>query len=99
MSSDFAATIAKAREHSIGDLLRRSAAREPDKLAVSCGGVSWTFAEMDAVCNRLGRGLLELGVKKGDRPAVLSRNPHARAAHRSAGARAGCVPRPAHLMR
>lgn len=73
MSSDTAATISKAREHSIGDLLRRSAGREPAKLAVSCGSVSWTFAEMDKICNRLGRGLLGLGVKKGDRLAVLSR--------------------------
>src|SRR5947209_8459274 len=98
MSSDFAATIAKAREHSIGDLLRRSAAREPDKLAVSCGGVSWTFAEMDAVCNRLGRGLLELGVKKGDRLAVLSRNSHAFAALRFAVARIGAVLVPINFM-
>jgi fatty-acyl-CoA synthase len=58
MSGDLTATISKAREHSIGDLLRRSAAREPNKLAVSCGGVSWTFAEMDTICNRLGRGLI-----------------------------------------
>src|SRR4051794_41750527 len=98
MSSDFAATIAKAREHSIGDLLRRSAAREPDKLAVSCGGVSWTFAEMDAVCNRLGRGLLELGVEKGDRLAVLSRNSHAFAALRFAVARIGAVLVPINFM-
>ena len=77
MSSDLTATIAKAREHSIGDLLRRSAGREPSKLAISCGSVSWSYAEMDAVCNRLARGLLGLGVKKGDRLAVLSRNSHA----------------------
>ncbi|MGY4457376.1 non-ribosomal peptide synthetase component F [Bradyrhizobium sp. LB13.1] len=74
MTGDIVATISKAREHSIGDLLRRSAGREPDRLAVSCGNVSWTFAEMDAICNRLSRGLLGLGVKKGDRLAVLSRN-------------------------
>src|SRR4051812_50108924 len=98
MSSDFAATIAKAREHSIGDLLRRSAAREPDKLAVSCGSVSWTFAEMDAVCNRLGRGLRGLGVKKGDRLAVLSRNSHAFAALRFAVARIGAVLVPINFM-
>src|SRR3569832_1856609 len=91
MTGDTAATISKAREHSIGDLLRRSAGREPNKLAVSCGSVSWTFADMDAICNRLGRGLLGLGVKKGDRLAVLSRNSHAFAALRFALARSGAV--------
>ena len=98
MSSDLTATIAKAREHAIGDLLRRSAGREPNKLAISCGSVSWTFAEMDAVCNRLARGLLGLGVKKGDRFAVLSRNSHAFAALRFALARIGAVLVPINFM-
>src|SRR5262245_3172172 len=98
MTGDVAATISKAREHSIGDLLRRSAQREPGKLALSCGSVSWTFAEMDAVCNRLGRGLLALGVKKGDRFAVLSRNSHAFAALRFALARIGAVLVPINFM-
>src|SRR5437660_4465848 len=98
MSSDIAATISKAREHSIGDLLRRSGSREPAKLAVSCGSVSWTFAEMDTICNRLGRGLLGLGVRKGDRLAVLSRNSHAFAALRFAVARIGAVLVPINFM-
>ena len=58
MSSDIAATISKAREHSIGDLLRRSAGREPAKLAVNCGNVSWTFAEMDAI-DQIGDTVIE----------------------------------------
>ena len=58
MTGDIATTIQKAREHSIGDLLRRSAQRDPSKTAVICGDVRWTFAEMDATCNRLGRGML-----------------------------------------
>jgi fatty-acyl-CoA synthase len=90
--------ITKAREHSIGDLLRRSARREPDKLAVTCGSVSWTFAEMDVICNRLGRGLLGLGLNKGDRLAVLSRNSHAFAALRFALARIGAVMVPINFM-
>ncbi|MEY9105447.1 fatty-acyl-CoA synthase [Bradyrhizobium yuanmingense] len=98
MTGDTAATISKAREHSIGDLLRRSAGREPNKLAVSCGDVSWSFAEMDAICNRLGRGLLGLGVGKGDRLAVLSRNSHAFAALRFAAARIGAVLVPINFM-
>ncbi|MDE2378048.1 acyl-CoA synthetase [Bradyrhizobium sp.] len=98
MTGNIAATIAKAREHSIGDLLRRSAQREPNKSAVICGGVRWSFAEMDAICNRLGRGLLALGVNKGDRVAVLSRNSHAFAALRFAVARIGAVLVPINFM-
>ena len=89
MTGDIAATISKAREHSIGDLLRRSAQREPNKPALGCGQVRWTFAELEAVCNRLARGLLGFGVRKGDRVAVLSRNSHAFAALRFAVARIG----------
>ena len=98
MSGDIAATIPRAREHSIGDLLRRSAKRYPDKTALICGEVSWTFAEMDAICNRLGRGLLALGIAKGDRVAVLSRNSHGFAALRFAVARIGAILVPINFM-
>ena len=53
---------------------------------------------MDAICNRLGRGLLGLGVRKGDRVAVLSRNSHAFAALRFALARIGAVLVPINFM-
>ncbi len=98
MTGDIATTIQKAREHSIGDLLRRCAHRHPNKTAVICGDVGWTFAEMDATCNRLGRGLLGLGVGKGDRVAVLSRNSHAFAAVRFAVARIGAILVPINFM-
>ena len=98
MTADVAMTIQRAREHSIGDLLRRSAQRDPNKTAVICGDVTWTFAEMDAACNRLGRGLLGLGIGKGDRVAVLSRNSHAFAALRFAVARIGAILVPINFM-
>jgi fatty-acyl-CoA synthase len=98
MTADITTTISKAREHSIGDLLRRSAQRVPNKTAVICGEVKWTFAEADAICNRLGRGLKALGVGKGDRVAVLSRNSHAFAALRFAVARIGAVLVPINFM-
>ena len=98
MTADITMTIQKAREHSIGDLLRRSAQRDPNKTAVICGDVTWTFAEMDAACNRLGRGLLGLGIGKGDRVAVLSRNSHAFAALRFAIARIGAILVPINFM-
>ncbi len=98
MANDIAATIGKAREHSIGDLLRRSARRDPEKTALICGEVVWSFAQMDEICNRLGRGLLGLGIAKGDRVAVLSRNSHAFAALRFAVARIGAILVPINFM-
>ncbi|MGY3604110.1 MULTISPECIES: acyl-CoA synthetase [unclassified Bradyrhizobium] len=98
MTADITTTIQKAREQSIGDLLRRSARRYPDKTALICGEVRWTYAEMDAICNRLGRGLGGLGVTKGDRVAVLSRNSHAFAALRFALAKIGAILVPINFM-
>jgi fatty-acyl-CoA synthase len=98
MIADIASTIQKAREHSIADLLRRSAERCPHKTAIICGRVVWTFAEMDAICNRLGRGLLGLGIGKGDRVAVLSRNSHTFAVLRFAVARIGAILVPINFM-
>lgn len=98
MSQEFRATIRKAREHSIGDLLRRSASRTPNKSAVICGREVWTFVELDVICNRLGRGLRRAGVSRGDRVAILSRNSHAFAAMRFAVARIGAILVPINFM-
>jgi len=84
--------------HTLGDLLRRTAARFPAKTAIVCGKVQWTYAEFDAVCNRLAHGLLGIGVAAGDRVAVLSRNSHAFAALRFAIARVGAVLVPINFM-
>jgi fatty-acyl-CoA synthase len=84
--------------HTLGDLLRRTAARFPTKVAIVCGEVQWTYAEFDAVCNRLAHGLLDVGVGVGDRVAVLSRNSHAFAALRFAIARMGAVLVPINFM-
>ena len=44
MTDNLGATIRTARVHTIGDLLRRSAQREPNKTALICGAVAWTFS-------------------------------------------------------
>ena len=90
--------VSGAREQSLGDILRRTAARYPAKTAVMCGDTRWTYAELDALCNRLGRGLIARGVGKGDRVAVLSRNSHAFVALRFALARIGAVLVPINFM-
>jgi fatty-acyl-CoA synthase len=86
------------RRHTIGDLLHRSAARHPDKLAIACGGVRWSYREFDALCDRVAAGLARQGIGKGDRVAILARNSHAFAAMRFALARLGAVLVPINFM-
>ena len=81
----------RARQHSIGDLPRRTAARYPNKLALCFGDTRWSYREFDAICNQVANGLLERGLVAGDRVAILSRNSHAFAALRFALARIGGV--------
>ncbi len=85
-------------QHTLGDLLRRTAARMPEKLAIQCGDTRWTYAEFDRICNRLAHGLSAQRIAPGDRVAILSRNSHAFAALRFALARIGAVLVPVNFM-
>jgi len=98
MADDFATQLRRARQHTIGDLLRRAAHRYPDRTAIQCGAVAWTYSEFDHICNRLARGLIERGIDPGDRVAIVSRNSHVFAAVRYALARAGAVLVPINFM-
>ncbi|MGJ7546181.1 fatty acyl-CoA synthetase [Variovorax sp. LT1R16] len=84
--------------HTLGDLLRRTRQRFPEKLAIRCGRVDWTYAQFDEVCNQLAGGLAKRGIEIGDRVAVISRNSHAFAALRFALARLGAVLVPINFM-
>ncbi|MEM8941453.1 MAG: fatty acyl-CoA synthetase [Pseudomonadota bacterium] len=91
--------ISRARQHSLGDLLRRSASRAPDKSAIECGShIRWSFSQFDALCDSLAAGLRTQGLEKGDRVAVLARNSHSFALLRFALARAGGVLVPINFM-
>ncbi|MBL6751426.1 MAG: acyl-CoA synthetase [Nevskia sp.] len=87
-----------SRQHTLGDLLRRSARRFGERLAIQCGDVAWTYAEFDRLCNRLAHGFAARGVGAGDRVAILARNSHAFAAVRFALARLGAVLVPVNFM-
>ena len=87
-----------ARRQTLADLLRRSARRHPAKTAIVCGSTRWTYAQFDAICNRVSAGLQAQGIGHGDRVAVLSRNSHAFAALRFALARLGAVLVPINFM-
>lgn len=54
-------------------LLRDSAVRSPERPAVADGGHVLTFAELDALSNRVARALLAQGVAPGDRVGILAR--------------------------
>lgn len=86
------------RRQTLADLLRRTTKRVPGKLAIVCGGTRWTYAQFDAVVDRLAAGLAGKGVAKGSRVAILARNSHAFAAMRFALARLGAVLVPINFM-
>jgi fatty-acyl-CoA synthase len=86
------------RRHTLGDVLRRTAARLPAKTAVICGELRWSYAELDRITNRLANGLAARGIARGDRVAILSRNSHAFVALRFAVARLGAVLVPINFM-
>jgi fatty-acyl-CoA synthase len=91
-------THSLARRQTLGDLLRRTARREPQRIALVCGAHTWSYAELDVVVDRLCAALPELGVGLGDKVAILSRNSHAFIAMRFALARAGAVLVPINFM-
>jgi len=90
--------IASARRQTLGDLLRRSARRSPQRTAVMCGGRQWSYAELDAIVDHLCAALPGLGIGVGDKVAILSRNSPAFIAMRFALARAGAVLVPINFM-
>jgi len=85
-------------QHTLGDLLRRTSKRYPHKTALSCGDVTWTYAEFEAITQAMAGGLAQHGVKLGDKVAVISRNSHAFAALRFALAKMGAVLVPINFM-
>lgn len=86
------------RQQSLASVLRRAALRHKDRPALICGDKTWSYAELDALADRLCHGLREVGIDKGDRVAILARNSHAFMAVRFAVARAGAVLVPINFM-
>jgi fatty-acyl-CoA synthase len=58
----------------VGDALRRSAARYPQQRAIHFMGRELTYAELDALANRLARKLMASGVGRGDSVAIFATN-------------------------
>ncbi|KXX57779.1 acyl-CoA synthetase [Rhodococcus sp. LB1] len=88
----------RARQQSIGDIPRRSAARYPDKLAVVHRDVRLTFAEFDTLIDRVAAALHSEGLTRGDRLALLSHNCWQYPVLNFATARLGVVLVPVNFM-
>ena len=83
-----------ARRNTVGDLLRRSATRQPDRTAIIDGDLRRTYRELDDAVNRAANALAERGLAKGDRLALLGHNSYGFVVTYFACARLGviCVP-------
>ena len=88
--------VQQARAQGIADLLRRSALRDPDKLAVVAGDVDG--ASPSSTPPRIGPPRARARVAKGDRVAVLSHNCWQYAALAFGLARIGVVLVPINFM-
>jgi fatty-acyl-CoA synthase len=90
--------LARLHQHTVADLLRRTARREPGKVAIRCGEVTWTYRELHTLSTQVAAGFASLGVLVGDRVAVLAKNSHSVACIRYALAQCGAVLVPINWM-
>jgi len=84
------------RVSTVSDVVRRSAARAPERVALRFADSSgddrtWTYAELDAAVSRAAGALLATGARKGDRIAAYGKNSDAYLIAFLACARAGLV--------
>jgi fatty-acyl-CoA synthase len=75
----------------VGQVLERSAARLPDKLALTFADRRWSYRELDRAAGRVAARLLGLGARPGDRIAAFGKNSDAYLLLYLGCARAGLV--------
>ncbi|MBE2998923.1 AMP-binding protein [Nocardiopsis sp. HNM0947] len=90
MSASMSSTAAITSSR-VDDLLRRSAARTPQRTALVFADRTWTYAELDSAVTRTAARLLGEGAAHGDRVAAFGRNSDAYLIAFLACARAGLV--------
>ncbi|MYV99614.1 AMP-binding protein, partial [Streptomyces sp. SID3343] len=91
-------TAVHARRHGVADLLTRTAARFPGKVAIVEGELRQSFAELDDTVSRAAGALAARGIGKGDRVVLLARNSHGFVVAYFALARLGAVSVPVNFM-
>lgn len=79
------------RSSTVDDVIRRSAGRFPDRIALHYEDRSWTYAELDDAVSRAAGYLLDLGLQQGDRVATVGANSDAYLLAYLGCARAGLV--------
>lgn len=79
------------RSSTIADIIRRSAMRSPDRVALRFADRAWTYHELDDAVSRAAAALGDLGLVKGDRVAAYGKNSDAYVIAFLACARAGLV--------
>ncbi|MDK3071965.1 AMP-binding protein [Sedimentitalea sp. JM2-8] len=62
------------RAHNVHGLLADAVAQHPQSDALICGETRWSYARLDEEVGRVAAGLAGLGVKRGDRVAMLLGN-------------------------
>ena len=83
--------VSDPRASTVDGVLRRSAGRTPDRVALVFGDRTWTYAELDAATSRAAGHLLGLGLAPGDRVATVGANSDAYLLAFLGCARAGLV--------
>ena len=73
-TADFALQLNLAQRVNVGDMLTRSAARDPHKTALVEGARRISYQDFNHWVNRTAHGLLALGYRQGDALALMSGN-------------------------
>lgn len=66
--------IKRVRRQTLGDLLKRTSARMPNKLAIVYENERLTYEQLAKLVNQTAHTFTSRGMKKGDRVALLSKN-------------------------
>ncbi|MCH8205501.1 MAG: AMP-binding protein [Chloroflexi bacterium] len=64
--------MAPYEEYPLSQLIKRTAARIPDKVAIIDGDNEYTFRQIDEHSDRFASALAGLGISKGDRVGILA---------------------------
>ena len=90
--------VERARRQGLGELLHRSARRDPDRPAIVYKGLRQTYAELDASVDRTAGALVARGLGKGDRVLLFGHNSSGFVVTTLALARAGAVMVPVNRL-
>ncbi|MCH8062872.1 MAG: AMP-binding protein [Chloroflexi bacterium] len=74
MASPQRASVAPFEKYPLQEILKRTAARVPEKVAIIDGEKSYTYRQLDEYSDRFSAALARLGIAKGDRVGIFAPN-------------------------